>query len=66
MKVPNLRTRQYYNFIKTVDVNISGEIPQDDMQRIKDIFNAGVTLWHDPSKVQNYSVSNTERKVKNG
>lgn len=61
MKIPNLKTRQYFNFVKTVDVNIKGPIPQDDLQRIKDLFNDGLTIWHDPEKVQNYNVVNSER-----
>lgn len=58
-KVPNFETRTYWNYIKTTDLNITGNIPQKDMQKIKDIFNSGITFWHDPSKFLDYSQSNT-------
>lgn len=59
LKVPNLFSRQNWNYIKTVNVNLLGDIPQDDMQALKDMFNKGVTLWHNPSTFLDYSQNNT-------
>lgn len=58
LKVPNLWSRRNWNYIKTVNVNLIGDIPQDDMQTLKDMFNKGVTLWHNPSTFLDYSQDN--------
>lgn len=59
VKVPNIEGRTNWNYVKTIDINITGEIPQEDMQKIKDIFNNGITFWHNPSTFLDYSQSNT-------
>ena len=46
VKIPNLRSRYYYNFIKTNGCNITGNIDNHDLTRIKEIFDNGITIWH--------------------
>ena len=58
VKIPNITGRRNWNFVKTISCNIIGNIPQEDMQKIKEIFNSGVTLWHNPSTFLDYSQSN--------
>ena len=58
-KLPNITGRTNWNYVKTIGCNIIGDIPQNDLQKIKDMFNAGVTLWHNPSTFLDYSQSNT-------
>lgn len=58
-EVPNINTRTYWNYIKTIDVNLLGDIPQEDLQKLKNIFNNGCTFWHDPEHFLDYSLSNT-------
>ena len=58
-KLPNVTGRTNWNYVKTIGCNIIGDIPQNDLQKIKDMFNAGVTLWHNPSTFLDYSQSNT-------
>ncbi|MGL5569367.1 MAG: hypothetical protein ACRDB9_09000 [Cetobacterium sp.] len=42
-----LRSRHYYNFIKTSGANITGEgVPKNHINTIKQIFDKGVTIWH--------------------
>lgn len=57
-KKPNIEGRTNWNYIKTIGLNITGNIPQEDMQKIKDIYDNGVTLWHNPSTFLDYSQSN--------
>lgn len=46
-KMPNLHTRQYWNYIQTVKVNIKGgDIDPQDLEKIKRCLDNGVTLWH--------------------
>ena len=59
LEIPNTKSRQYYNYIKTVDANIIGNIPSNDLNTIKGIFDKGVTIWH-TSNVGDYSVNNVE------
>lgn len=50
--------RQNYWYTKTIGANIDGNIPNEDMQIIKSIYNNGVTYWKDATKIKDYSVSN--------
>lgn len=58
LKVPETRSRYYWNYIKTIDVNIDGAIPTEDMDKLKSLYNSGITLWHDPAKFLNYNYDN--------
>lgn len=58
VKVPNRNTRPYWNYVKTIDVNIDGPIPGDDMQKLKNMYNNGVTFWKNGNNVGNYSLNN--------
>ena len=51
-------TRSNWNYIKTIDVNITGDIPQEDMQRIKSLYNNGFTIWHTTTHFLDYSQTN--------
>lgn len=59
IKIPNLKSRTNWNYIKTIDCNFDGNIPQDDLNIIKTMFNNGVTLWHNPATIFDYSQTNT-------
>lgn len=62
--VPNFRNRYYYNYIKTVGVNIGSKgVPRNHLEKIKGIFDKGVTVWHidrDGVVVGDYSNDNFE------
>lgn len=59
VKVPNITGRANWNYIKTIDCNVDGDIPQTDLNIIKTMFNNGVTLWHNPNNMYNYSLDNS-------
>lgn len=59
VKLPNITGRTNWNYVKTVGCNIIGDIPQNDLMKIKSMFNNGVTMWHNPSTFLDYSQSNT-------
>lgn len=61
IKKPNLDSRPYYNYIQTIDINIVGGVPNDDLNTLKNIFNRGVTLWKKSSIIGDYSVDNTPK-----
>lgn len=58
VKVPNITGRPNWNYVKTIDCNITGNIPQTDILAIKQIFDNGVTFWHNPSTFLDYSQNN--------
>ena len=59
IKVPNVTGRTYWNYVKTVGCNLEGDIPQEYINKLKEMFNNGVTLWHDTTKFLDYSQNNT-------
>jgi hypothetical protein len=59
VKMPNLHTRQHFNFVKTIGANIHGNIPNEYLDTLKKIFDKGITLWH-TNDLCNFSLSNGE------
>ena len=58
---PNLRSKISWNYIQTVKCNIKGtNIDPNDLEKIKRVFDNGVTLWHNKN-VGDYSQNNGER-----
>lgn len=58
VKVPNITGRSNWNYVKTINCNFDGDIPQTDLNIIRAMFNNGTTLWHNPSTIYDYSNSN--------
>lgn len=45
--LPNLRSRYYYNYIKTENVNLKSEgIPKEHLIKLRTIYDNGLTIWH--------------------
>lgn len=57
-KIPNFTGRLNWNYVKTIGFNCEGDVPQGDLQEYKNIFDNGVTLWHNPSTFMDYSQNN--------
>ena len=58
VKTPNIGTRQNWNYVQTIDIQITGAIPNDDMSELRDIYNSGVTIWNNPDTFGDYSQNN--------
>ena len=58
LKTPYVAHRQNWWYIKTINANIVGNVPNDEMNKIKEAYNNGLTFWRNPSNFLNYSVSN--------
>jgi hypothetical protein len=58
LKLPELFSRKSWNYIKTIDCNYTADIPQEDLQKIKAMFNNGITFWHDVNTFYDYSQLN--------
>jgi hypothetical protein len=71
LKIPDIFTRPKYTYVQTVDCNIVGKryptdpayydggIPNDDMNKLKSIFNNGATFWDKDTTIGDYSVVNS-------
>ena len=57
-KIPNINNRPNWNYVKTVGINIVANIPQNDLKEICDMFDNGLTLWHNTSTFLDYSQNN--------
>ena len=60
VELPNLHTRKNWNYIQTVKCNmVSHDIDVVDLERIKQCFDNGITLWH-TKDIANYTLNNDE------
>lgn len=59
LKVPNISGRKAWNYVKTRECELVGNIPASIKASIMDIFNTGVTFWKDGDKIGDYSQDNT-------
>lgn len=67
-KIPNIRSRYYFNYIKTIGVNLETNIDGEYRQQLENIYNNGVTIWHyrDASTfkgVNNFTYENVETSL---
>lgn len=54
---PNLHTRNNWNYVKTSHCGFTGSIDLDQLKKLRNIFDNGVTLWH-TDDIGNYGLSN--------
>lgn len=53
-----LTGRPNWNYVKTINCNVSGSIPESDLNEIKHIFDSGVTCWHNINTMYDYTQNN--------
>ena len=58
-KIPSIANRPHWNYVKTKDCTILGSLPSDDIKKICDIFDSGITFWKNGSEVGDYSLDNS-------
>ena len=58
VKVPNTHSRPHWNYVKTISSTITGSIPADDMKKICQLLDNGITFWKNGSEIGNYSLDN--------
>lgn len=59
-KVPNIRTRPHWNYVKTMNACVSGGLTASWIRQIEDMLNSGVTFWHidQGAEIGNYNTGN--------
>lgn len=70
-KTPNLKSRYYYNYIKTIGATLNTNIDSEWAEKIKQVYDNGVTIWHyrDASTFKgtnNYGYNNVEINLLGG
>lgn len=61
VKTPNRNARKSFTYVQTIDINIDGGIPCDDLKELKSIYNNGVTIWQPNVTMGNYALDNSPR-----
>lgn len=56
---PNIHKRLNWDYMKTIDVNIEGNVPEKDLEKIRSLFNNGCTFWHNTNTFLDYEYANT-------
>lgn len=58
LKVPNITGRRNWNYVQTINANITADIPNDSLDTIRELLDGGVTFWHNPNTMYDYSQDN--------
>lgn len=65
VKLPNTKSRPYWNYVQTMGCNLltdnvigEGGIPNDDLLRLKRVYDEGVTIWNSSAKMYDYTQDN--------
>ena len=59
LATPNIHKRSNWDYIKCIDVNIEGAVPEGDLDKIRKLFNNGCTFWHTTQYFLDYSRTNS-------
>lgn len=59
VKIPNINVRPHWTYTKTHGCVIHGSVPCDDMYKISQIFNNGITFWKNGNEIGDYSLDNS-------
>ena len=59
LATPNIKKRSNWDYMKTSDINLEGEIPEQDLDKIRAMFNNGCTFWHTTQYYLDYSRTNS-------
>ena len=58
-KTPTLNNRPVWDYLKTMDTDIGGNVPTIALTEIKSAFERGITFWHNAATFGDYSQDNT-------
>lgn len=59
LKVPNISGRKAWNYVKTRECELLGNIPAMTKASIIDIFNSGITFWKNGDLISDYTQDNS-------
>ena len=56
-KIPNRAVRKHWTYTKTIGCTITGSVPANDMNKICQIFDKGITFWLHGNEVGDYALA---------
>lgn len=56
---PTLQNRSNWDYIKTVDTSVGGNVPAIALSEIRQAFERGITFWHSASNFGDYTQTNS-------
>ena len=59
VKIPNRSSRPHWNYVKTIGCTVTGSVPADDMRKICQIYDNGITFWKNGDEIGDYSLDNS-------
>lgn len=59
VKAPNISSRPYWNYVKTANAYVVGDLPQEAATAIAGVFNKGITFWKNAAYVGQYNLDNS-------
>ena len=62
---PNLSNRKHWNFIKTKNAQISGNMPASSKAALAKIFDGGIFFWRNGDEVGNFNVETSNGSIDN-
>lgn len=65
VKVPNRNARTRWTYCKTRQATLTGSVPCDDMAKICEIYNRGITWWRNADDIGKYYLDNTPFQAHN-
>lgn len=57
-KAITITNRENFDYVQTTDCNLTGDIPQEDIEELEAMFNNGLTIWHNENTYGDWNVSN--------
>ena len=58
---PDIYARNNFTYVKTKDCHVYGNICNEDICKIEDIFNNGITWWRNGDSIGDYTLTNAPR-----
>lgn len=58
LAIPNINKRPKWDYMKTYAINLEGNIPENDLIKLRRMFDNGCTFWHDTAYFLDYSQNN--------
>ena len=59
LATPNIHKRSNWDYMKTTSINLEGNVPEKDLDVIRNLFNSGCTFWHTTTYFLDYSQTNS-------
>lgn len=57
-KTPVRNARENWTYVKTIGSNVTGNFCDEDIRKINEIFDKGITFWKNGDSIGDYSLSN--------